>query len=382
MPRREFLPFHRPTLGPAEEAAVLEVLRSGWLTTGPRTQAFEAAFARLVGTEHALAVSSCTAALHLALRLLDIGPGDEVLVPTTTFAATANVVAHLQARPVLCDIDPETLTIDPADARARTTARTRAIIPVHLGGYPCAMPELTALAAEKGLHVIEDAAHAMETETAGKHAGAHGTCGAFSFYPTKSITTGEGGMLVTDRADLAARGRVLALHGLSADAWKRYTREGSPHYDVREPGFKYNLTDLAAALGLAQLERLEDFYAARRRFALAYADGLRGLPLSWQPLDPPTGRAGHHLFVVLLDSEAATSRDQLASALQARQIGTSIHFRPLHLMTYYQESFGYRPGDLPVAEQVYARSLSLPLYPALTLADVDYVVGELRALLT
>ena len=380
-PTREFLPFHRPTLGPAEEAAVLEVLRSGWLTTGSRTKAFEAAFSQLVGVEHAIAVSSCTAALHLALRLLEIGPGDEVLVPTTTFAATANVVVHLGARPVLCDVDPVTLTIDPVDAQARITARTRAIMPVHLGGYPCAMPELLALAAAHGLHVIEDAAHAIETEMAGKHAGAHGTFGAFSFYPTKSITTGEGGMLVTGRADLAARGRILALHGLSQDAWKRYTKEGSAHYEVVAPGFKYNLTDLAAAIGLVQLERLASFYVEREQLAHAYAEQLRGLPVTWQPLDVEGGRAAYHLFILLLDRELAPRRDELALALKARQIGTSIHFRPLHLMPYYAETYGYRPEDLPVAADVYARSLSLPLYPAMTRADVDYVAGELRALL-
>ncbi len=380
-PPRDFLPFHRPTLGPAEEAAVLEVLRSGWLTTGSRAKAFETAFARLIGVEHAIAVSSCTAALHLALRLLEIGPGDEVLVPTTTFAATANVVVHLGARPVLCDVDPITLTIDPADARARTTERTRAIIPVHIGGYPCAMPEILALAAARGLQVIEDAAHAIETEMDGKHAGAHGRFGAFSFYPTKSITTGEGGMLVTSDAEMAARGRILSLHGLSQDAWKRYTKEGSAHYEVVAPGFKYNLTDIAAALGLVQLERLASFYTERRRLALAYEEGLCGLPVTWQPLAVEGGRVAHHLFILLLDRELAPRRDEIAEALKARQIGTSIHFRPLHLMAYYAEAFGYRRGDLPAAEDVYARTLSLPLYPAMTVADVEYVAGELRALL-
>ncbi len=377
----EFLPFHRPTLGPAEEAAVIEVLRSGWLTTGARARAFERAFADLVGTDHAIAVSSCTAALHLSLRLLEIGPGDEVLVPTTTFAATANVVVHVGARPVLCDIDPQTLTLDPGDVRTRLNARTRAMIPVHLGGYPCAMSELLAIAAERGLHVIEDAAHAIETEIAGKHAGAHGIIGAFSFYPTKSITTGEGGMLVTNQADLAARGRLLSLHGLSEDAWKRYTKEGSAHYDVLEPGFKYNLTDLQAALGLVQLERLESFYTERRRLALAYAERLRGLPVSFQPLTVAGGRAGHHLFILLIDPGAGITRDALARELKDRHIGTSIHFRPLHLMPFYARAFGYRPGDLPQAEQVYARSLSLPLYPAMTEGDVDKVVSALRAVL-
>jgi perosamine synthetase len=379
---RTFLPFHRPSIGPAEEEAVLSVLRSGWLTTGERTRAFEEAFAKLVGVEHAVGVSSCTAALHLALQVQGIGPGDEVLVPTTTFAATANVVVHLGARPVLCDIDPTTLTLDPADARARITSRTRAMVPVHLGGYPCAMRELLDLARAHGLVVLEDAAHAIETEVLGRHAGALGDAGAFSFYPTKSITTGEGGMLVTHRSELAARARMLALHGLSSDAWKRYTRDGSAHYEVVEPGYKYNLSDLASALGLAQLARLDTFFAARRRLALAYAEGLAGLPLRWQPLAAGVGgRPAHHLFIIVLEPESPIGRDELMTALRAREIGTSIHFRPLHLMPFYAESFGYRPGDLPVAEQVYARTLSLPLYPDMTLADVEYVCGALAELL-
>ena len=379
---RSYLPFHRPSIGPAEEAAVLQVLRSGWLTTGERARAFEAAFAQLVGVEHAVAVSSCTAALHLALKLLGVEPGDEVLVPTTTFAATANVVVHLGARPVLCDIDPVTLTIDPADARARITERTRAIVPVHLGGYPCAMRDLLDLARTHRLLVVEDAAHAIETEVLGQHAGALGDCGAFSFYPTKSITTGEGGMLTTHRSDLAARARVLALHGLSSDAWKRYTREGSAHYEVVEPGYKYNLPDLAAAIGLAQLERLPSFFAARRRLVEAYAAGLAGLPMSWQPLDAGEGgRPAHHLFIIVLGDGARLGRDELIAGLQARGIGTSIHFRPLHLMRFYAETGGYRPSDLPVAERVYQRTLSLPLFPDMTLADVDYVCAALRELL-
>jgi dTDP-4-amino-4,6-dideoxygalactose transaminase len=292
------------------------------------------------------------------------------------------VVVHLGARPVLCDIDPVTLTLDPADARARITSRTRALVPVHLGGFPCAMQELLNLAREHGLSVIEDAAHAIETEVLGRHAGALGDAGAFSFYPTKSITTGEGGMLTTNRSELATRARMLALHGLSSDAWKRYTRDGSAHYEVVEPGYKYNLPDLAAALGLAQLARLETFYAARRRLALAYAEGLRGLPLSWQPLSAGVGgRPAHHLFIVVLEPEAPIGRDELIAELRARAIGTSIHFRPLHLMPFYAESGGYRPGDLPVAERVYERTLSLPLYPDLTLADVEYVCAALAELL-
>jgi dTDP-4-amino-4,6-dideoxygalactose transaminase len=358
------------------------VLESGWLTTGARARAFEAAFAEELGVPCAVSLSSCTAALHLGLRLLGIRPGDEVLLPTTTFASTANVVVHLGARPVFCDIDPLTQTIDVADLARRVSERSRAVIPVHLGGYPCDMDAIATIARRHDLRVLEDAAHAVETEWRGQRAGAIGDAGAFSFYATKAITTGEGGMLVSARAELVDEARVLSLHGLSRDAWKRYERDGDALYEVVAPGYKYNLPDLLAAIGLVQLDKLPEMYAARRSHVESYASGLRGLPLAWQPLEPANGRHAHHLFLVRLDDEAPLRRDELIAALTERQIGTSIHFRPLHLQPFYRDQFGYQPGDLPQAEAVYRGAISLPLFPAMTAGDVDYVVEHLHALLT
>ncbi|MGD8394523.1 MAG: DegT/DnrJ/EryC1/StrS aminotransferase family protein [Candidatus Eiseniibacteriota bacterium] len=381
--RSEFLPFHRPAIGEAEIAAVTEVLRSGWLTTGARARALEAAFAGQLGLEPAAAaaVSSCTAALHLGLRLLEVGPGDEVLLPTTTFAATANVVVHLGARPVFCDIDPRTQCLDPRDLAARVTPRSRAVVPVHLGGHPCDMTAIGEVATRHGLAVLEDAAHAIETVWGGQRAGTLGDAGAFSFYATKAITTGEGGMLVSRRPELVDAARILALHGLSRDAWRRYDREGDAHYEVVDAGYKYNLPDVLAAIGLVQLEKLHELWGARRVLVERYVDVLDGLPVTWQPTEIPGGRHAHHLFLLGLRPEAPLARDALAVALRERQIGTSIHFRPLHLQPFYRETCGCRAGDLPVAEAVYGASLSLPLFPDMTVGDVDYVAGHLRDLL-
>jgi dTDP-4-amino-4,6-dideoxygalactose transaminase len=380
--RPDFLPFHRPAIGDEEIAAVAEVLRSGWLTTGERARALESAFAAEIGVPQAAAVSSCTAALHLALQLLGVEPGDEVLLPTTTFAATANVVVHLGARPVLCDIDPETLCLDPDDLAARVTERSRVIVPVHLGGHPCDMDAIAAVAERHGLKILEDAAHAIETEWRGRRAGTIGDAGAFSFYATKTITTGEGGMLVSRHQQLIEEARVLSLHGLSRDAWRRYTREGDALYEVVAAGYKYNLPDVLAAVGCVQLRRLSQMFEARRSHVERYAAGLAGLPLTWQPPEVPAGRHAHHLFVIQLAPEAPLDRDRLVAELKARQIGTSIHFRPLHLQPFYQQQLGYRTGELPRSETVYAGTLSLPLFPDMTAADVDYVVTQLAELLS
>jgi perosamine synthetase len=359
--------------------AVSEVLRSGWLTTGARARAFEDAFRSEVGARHALAVSSGTAALHLALRLFEVGPGDEVLVPTTTFASTANVVEHVGARPVFCDIDPVTLNIDARAMARRVTERTRAIIPVHLGGYPCDMDAILEVAEQHDLKVLEDSAHAIETELGGRRAGTMGDAGAFSFYATKTLTTGEGGMLTFAADAWTADARALSLHGLSRDAWRRYTKDGGLTYDVLVPGYKYNLPDVLAAIGLVQIGKLRARYLERRALVLAYTAALESLPLCWQPVDPPGGRHAHHLFMVVL--EEGIDRDALAARLKERQIGTSLHFKPLHLQSYYAERYGHCQGDFPVAESVFSRCLSLPLYPDMTTTDVDYVAGHVRALI-
>jgi len=375
--RDQFLPFHRPCIGDEEIAAVGEVLRSGWLTTGKQAQALQEAFARELGVPHALAVNSCTAALHLALELFRLAPGDEVLLPTTTFASTANVVVHAGATPVFCDIDPETLTLDPADAEARITERTRAIIAVHLAGHPCDMTRLGALAARHQLFLLEDAAHAIETVYDGRRAGAFGDAAAFSFYATKTLTTGEGGMLTVGDQAWLDEARALSLHGLSKDAWRRYDEDGGLHYEVVAAGYKYNMPDVLAAIGVQQLRKVEKFYARRRQLVERYTAGLAGLPLRWQPIDVPGGRHAHHLFMIVLDDAVRTTRDALATELRARRIGTSLHFLPLHGQPFYRPAAS-RQAPRPVAEQVAGRALSLPLFPDMTDADVDYVVSHLR----
>jgi dTDP-4-amino-4,6-dideoxygalactose transaminase len=387
-----YLPFSLPWIGEEEIAAVVDCLRSGWLTTGPRVKQFEAEFAEYLGCRHAVAVNSCTAALHLALEALGIGPGDEVLVPTMTFAATAEVVHYLGARPVLLDSDPQTLCVDvdrlasfleencrPGEEGPRnrsTGARVRAVIPVHYAGLPCRMERLVAIARSFGLAVVEDAAHALPAHVRGRPAGTLGTAAAFSFYATKTITTGEGGMLTTDDEALAERARMMSLHGISRDAWLRFTVQGSWYYEILEPGFKYNMTDIAAALGLQQLRRSDDLWEIRRRYAARYTDAFRALPEVETPAEA-AAQDGHawHLYVLRLNRERLRiDRTAFIEELRACGIGTSVHFIPLHLHPYYRNRHGYQPADFPVASAAYERILSLPLYPRMALADVDRVI--------
>jgi dTDP-4-amino-4,6-dideoxygalactose transaminase len=392
------LPFSLPWIGEEEIAAVVDCLRSGWITTGPRVKQFEAAFAEYLGCRHAVAVNSCTAALHLALEALGVGPGDEVVVPTMTFAATAEVVHYLGARPVLIDCHPETLNLDvdclaafleercePGEEGARnrsTGARVRAVIPVHFAGLPCRMEPLLALAERHGLAVVEDAAHALPAHVGGRPVGTLGAAGAFSFYATKNITTGEGGMLTTDDDALAERARMMSLHGISRDAWLRYTAKGSWQYEIVAPGFKYNMTDIAAALGLAQLGRSEELWEIRRRYAASYSEAFRAVPELEAPPDAsPHDRHAWHLYVLRLNPERlALDRAGFIEELRARGIGASVHFIPLHLHPYYRASYGYRRHDFPVASAVYERILSLPLYPRMALDDVDRVIGAVEAI--
>lgn len=388
--RRDFLPFHRPSLGPEEEAAVLETLRSGWLTTGPKTQRFEDEFARYLGTRHALGVTSCTAAMHLGLIALGVGPGDEVITSPITFPATANVIVHVGATPVFVDVEPATLNLDVEQLQARITPRTKAIIPVHFAGQPCRMDELTALARAQGVAIVEDCAHAIEATLHGRHVGTWGDVGAFSFYATKNITTGEGGMLVTANEELADRIGILRLHGISRDAWKRYGREGFRHWETLSAGFKYNMSDMQAALGLAQLPKIEEFWARRQGIVKTYDDAFAAIPqIQRLVLNGPV-RHSHHLYVVVLcTEELSRSRDEILDALQKENIGVGVHFRALHLQPFYRERFGFQPGDLPMAEYASERIISLPLYPAMdnrdvedTIAAVTKVVGNSRKVAT
>jgi perosamine synthetase len=373
------MPFHVPSISEEDIQAVVEALRSGWLTMGPRVQEFERQFAAFAGTRYAIAVNSCTAALHLALEAAGVREGDEVLVPAITFAATAEVVVYLRAIPRIVDCDLVTFNIDPAAAERAIGPRTRAIIPVHFAGLPCDMDPILDLAARHRLTVIDDAAHALPAAYRGRRVGQIADMTAFSFYATKTITTGEGGMVTTDREDLAQRMTVMRLHGASRDAWKRYTAEGSWFYEIVAAGFKYNLTDPAAALGLQQLKRHEAFWQARSRIADIYNAGFADLPEIVRPPDGTDVQHARHLYVVQLVLDRLTvGRNTIIEDLKQEGIGTSVHFIPLHLHPYYRDTYGYTPDMLPVASAVYERILSLPIYPGMSDADAHDVVEAVR----
>jgi dTDP-4-amino-4,6-dideoxygalactose transaminase len=376
----EFLVFGKPVLGQDEIDAVSDVIRSAWIGTGERCIEFEREFAKHVGAAHAVGVSSCTAALHAALVGAGVGPGDEVITTALTFVATAHAIAHAGATPVLADVERDTLNIDVADVRRRVTERTRAIIPVHFGGMAVDLAGLRAIADEADAVVVEDAAHAVGTMHEGRPIGATGIA-CFSFYPNKNITTGEGGMITTNDADLAERLHVLRLHGLSRDAWERFRSKRVVFSDAIALGFKYNLTDMQAAMGLVQLRKLDTFMAVRRRIASAYdrelADvaGLHAQPRPWTE----TERHAHHLYVVQVDpDEFGIDRDDLLNALRAENIGAGIHYRAVHMHPYYREALGLESTDLPVATQLSSRVLSLPLSAAMTEDDVARVGVALR----
>ena len=375
----EFIMFHRPSLGDAEEQAVLAVLRSGWLTTGARTKALEERFAEYRGCARAVGTNSCTAALHLALVALGVGAGDEVITSPITFASTANVIVHTGATPVFCEVQPDTLNMDLESVAAAITPRTRAIIAVHFAGHPCDMDEIVDCAEGHGLAVIEDAAHAVEAEYRGRPTGSLGVAAAFSFYATKNITSGEGGMLTTNDDALAEEVAVLALHGISRDAWKRYSDEGYRHWDIVAPGFKYNMFDLQAALVDAQMDRIDEFWRRRRSLTEMYDEALAEM----HGLEPLRRRdyvrAAHHLYVVQVTPDAGISRDEFIDALQGQGVGVGVHFRPVHLHPYYRETFGYRPGMLPVAEAAGDAVVSLPLYPSLQDSQLQRVIQACKA---
>lgn len=380
---KPFLSFHKPSIGEEEIAAVVDTLRSGWLTMGPKTRAFEEAMAARIGVPNAVAVSSATAGLHLGLDALGIGAGDEVLVPTITFASTAATVIHTGARPILVDCEPDTLNFSVADARRKWTPRVKAIVPVHFGGHPCDMDAILALAAEHGVPVMEDAAHALPARYRGRTIGTISTLTVFSFYATKNLATGEGGMVLGHDTDLLERIRGRRLHGMTRDAWKRYAKDGSWRYDVAYPGFKYNMTDMNAALGLVQLQRLDAMQARRAEIIAQYQAQLADVDdLLELPTVRPEVDHAWHLFPVRVRSERLRiGRDEVIQELNAVGVGTSVHFIPLHEHSYYRDVLGFRAADLPVATREWQRIISLPLYPALTHADVERVADSLRDIL-
>lgn len=377
MPRDTFLPYSPPAIGQAEIDEVVETLRSDWITTGPKTKAFERQFGAFVGAPggESLMLNSCTAGLHVALVALGIGPGDEVIVPTMTFAATANVVEHVGARPVFVDVESDTLCIDPAKVEAAITPRTKAIMPVHYAGHPADLDPIVALAHAHGLEIVEDAAHAVPTRYKGVMVGSRQNFASFSFYATKNLTTAEGGAL-TGKPDLLAAARVIGLHGMSADGWKRFDKSGSWEYDIALPGFKYNMTDLQAAIGMHQLPRLEGFHARRREVAHRYNEAFGSDERFQTPTERSDCESAWHLYVLRLRPNAlGISRNDFIHELKDRNIGSSVHYRPLHMMSYYAEKYGYRPSDFPVSKDAFERMVSLPLHPRLTDADVDDVIG-------
>jgi dTDP-4-amino-4,6-dideoxygalactose transaminase len=388
--RMRQIPFHRPAIGLDEEREVLEALRSGWITTGPKAKRFEREFATYVGARNAVAVAHCTGALHLALFALDIRPGDEIITTPFTFTATAEVMGYMGARPVFVDIDPRTLNIDPAGIEAALTdgrhPRVRAIMPVHFAGQACDMDRIMAIARRHHLKVVEDAAHAVDSarHLEGRGMTRIGTIGdlsCFSFYATKNITSAEGGMITTEDDALAVKIAVASLHGMDRDAWKRYDSSGSWFYEIHNLGFKYNLSDVHAAIGLAQLRRSAELTARRREIARLYNEAFGAEPALEIPWTEPGVEHAWHLYVLRLRPERLrVGRTEFIELLRARGIGTSVHCIPLNTMDYYQTRYGYRTGDFPAAENVYSRCLSLPIYPMMSNDDIAYVAETVTAL--
>lgn len=381
--REQFLPFALPSIGEEEIAEVVDALRSGWLTTGPKVKRFEADFSAYTAASHALGVNSCTAGLHTALAALGIGPGDEVIVPTLTFCATANVVVHLGATPILADVGLD-FQIDPVAVEESITSHTRAIMPVHYAGQACDLNAIYEIAAQHKLAVIEDAAHAVGTTYHGKQIGSDTLASgylhlrratAFSFYANKNMTTGEGGMITTADDQLAGEMRVLSLHGMSKDAWKRYADSGSWFYEVVGAGYKNNMTDIAAALGIHQLRRLDGFIRARQQYARMYDEAFAGLDALETPITHSDRNHVYHLYAIRLNlHELTIDRAEFINQLKELKIGVSVHFIPVHLHPFYRDHFGYRRGDLPRAEAIYDSILSLPLYPSMSAQDVNDVI--------
>jgi dTDP-4-amino-4,6-dideoxygalactose transaminase len=370
-----FLPFGEPQILDDEIEDVVACLRSGWVGTGPRVAAFEREFAAFKRAEHVAAVGSCSAALHLSLLTAGLEPGDEVITSALTFCATVNAIIHAGGRPVLADIDPATMNLDPGDVAARVTPRTRAILPVHFAGHPCDMNELGAIARAHGLRVVEDCAHAVEAVYHGTPAGTIGDFGCFSFYATKNVTAGEGGMVIARRAGDLRQIRTLALHGLSMDAWHRFQDGGYKHAYAVAVGFKYNMMDLQAAIGIHQLRRVEANWRRRHAIWLRYTEALGGLPLRL-PATPAAGstRHAHHLFTVLIDGRTGVTRDAFLQAMTRQGIGVGVHYLSVPEHPAYRERFGWRPEGWPIAMQVGRQTVSLPLSPGLTDADVERII--------
>ena len=380
---RPFIVFGAPDLREPEIEEVVATLRSGWIGSGPKVQRFEEAFARYkrVEQDQVAAINSCTAALHVSMIAAGLGPGDEVVTTAMTFCATVNAIIHAGATPVLADIDPATLNIDPKSLGERITPRTRAIVPVHFAGRPCDMDAVMAIAARHDLIVIEDCAHAIETEWKGRPVGTFGAFGCFSFYVTKNVVTGEGGMVIANPAESIERIKVLALHGMSVDAWRRFSDKGYRHYQVIDAGFKYNMTDLQAAIGIHQLERVEENWRRRHEAWRFYQQAFADLPIGRPPEPTADMRHGHHLYTIRIDErQCGIDRDAFADRMADARIGVGVHYVSLAAHPFYQQRFGWRAGDWPEAEKFGAQTVSLPLSSKLRPADLDRIAATVRAI--
>ena len=380
--RSSFLSFSPPSLGELERDEVLDTLQSDWITTGPKTNAFEGKLAEYLGAPGLVALNSCTAGLHVGLVALGIGPGDEVIVPAMTFCATANVVEHVGARPILVDVCPDTLNLDPEAAARVISPRTKAIIPVHYAGHPVDLDPIFELARKHGLVVMEDAAHAIPAKYKGIMVGSRDNLAAFSFYATKNLTTVEGGCL-TGAPALVDKARIIGHHGMNRDAWKRFDKSGSWYYEVVLPGFKYNMTDVQAAIGLHQLDRLEGFQRRRREVVAAYAQGLGHLQAIQLPVERPEVESAWHLYVIRLNlTHLSIDRNAFIEELKARNIGSSVHYLPVHMHPFYRDKYSYKPEDCPVAADAFSRMLTLPLHPGLSKQDVQDVVDAVKDIIS
>ena len=378
----EFLPFHQATIGEEEVKEIIQTLHSGWLTTGPKTRLFEKNFASYIGCKHAIGLNSCTAGLHLSIVASDISSGDEVITSPITFPATTNVIVHQNAKPVFVDVEPETLNIKCSEIESKINKRTKAILPVHFAGHPCDMSNIIKLAKKHDLIVIEDAAHALESKYHGEKIGNIGHFTSFSFYATKNITTGEGGMLTTNDDKSADKLRILSLHGLSKNAWKRYGKDGYQHWELLMAGYKYNMFDIQASLGIHQMKKVESFLNRRLQIVKKYNDAFEGIDEIQLLKQKSNIKHAHHLYVIIIKTELLkVSRDVVLTEIQKRGVGVAVHFRCLHLQPFFKKHFNYKKGMLPLSEYLSDRLISLPLYPKMTDDDVSKVIGTVLEVL-
>ena len=380
--KNKFIPFHKPYLTDDEINEVIDALKSGWWTTGPKAVRFENEFNSYIGSRFSVAVSSWTAAAHLALEAINLKPGDEVIVPSFTFTACAEIVCYFKAKPVIVDVQRDTYNIDPKEIEKAITKNTKVIIPVHYGGQPCDMDEILDIARKNNLYIIEDAAHALPSFYKGKIIGTLGDVTCFSFYATKTLATGEGGMICTDNEEVAKRCSIMRLHGINSDAWKRYSKEGSWYYEVVAPGYKYNFTDIQAGLGLAQLKKVNEMQTKRKQIFNLYNEGFRDNELIRLYKIKGDRISSHHLYPVELNlNRLKINRSRFIDELKERGIGVSVHFIPLYRHPYYQETFNLKPEDYPISENIYPGIITLPIWPGMKISQIEQVIDNVNSLM-